>query len=190
MTPTFSGEMQLAGWRESHTSGAVVSFWLPDSSDLEVFKGLTARKGNISGHRMMAVLVEIGDDEQPVEQEAKKIENPITSIGEGFLREHGKGRELAKLAGMWCANWNGGFYAFIRPIYDIEMGGSGDGWGDVTPEVVGGYEQYCRHCILVICRIDSRAELDHNPQAAAIFHEKIRKPFAEFMGNRKGGRDD
>jgi hypothetical protein len=40
-----------------------VTFWLPDPSDLEVFRGMTARKSNIAGQRFMAVLVEVRDDE-------------------------------------------------------------------------------------------------------------------------------
>lgn len=56
----------LAGWKESHTSGATVTFWLPDSGDLDIFRGMTARKGNVAGQRFMCVLVEIGSGEEPV----------------------------------------------------------------------------------------------------------------------------
>lgn len=83
MNPTFQGEVQLAGWSETHTGGCKVTFWLPDSSDLDVFRALTVRKGNTSGHRMACVLVEIGEDERPVAPPKR-------------------GGELAKLAGMWC----------------------------------------------------------------------------------------
>ena len=92
--PTFSGEFQLAGWSESHNGGCKVTFWLADSSDLDAFRAMTVRKGNQSGHRLAAVLVEIGDDEQPVAQ--PEPEKP-------------KGGALAKLAGMLCADpefWN------------------------------------------------------------------------------------
>lgn len=84
MTPTFQGEVQLAGWSETHTGGCKVTFWLSDTSDLDVFRTLTVRKGNTSGHRLACVLVEIGDDEQPVDPAEMK------------------GGPLAKLAGMWC----------------------------------------------------------------------------------------
>jgi len=66
--PTFQGEVQLAGWRESHNSGATVTFWLPCSDDLGPFRGLTAKKGGLAGHRFACVLVEIGDDETPVDK--------------------------------------------------------------------------------------------------------------------------
>ena len=32
------------------------------------------------------------------------------------------------------------------------------------------------------CGITSRAELDHNAQAAALFHEAVRKPFVKWSG--------
>ena len=38
----------------------------------------------------------------------------------------------------------------------------------------------CATVIRYVCRISSRAELDHNKHAEVLFHEKIRKPFIEF----------
>lgn len=88
INPNFAGEMQLAGWSESHTGGCKVTFWLQSPDDLQAFRELTVRKGNTAGQRFMAALVEIGDDEQPV--------SPVT--------EKPKGGALAKLAGMWCSD--------------------------------------------------------------------------------------
>lgn len=87
MKPSFQGEVMLAGWQESHTAGAKITFWLPDAELLEPFKGMTAKKGNTAGQRFMAVLVEIGDDDQPIAPAEQT---------------KAKGGELARLAGMWC----------------------------------------------------------------------------------------
>lgn len=84
IAPLFSDEVQLAGWSDSHTSGAKVTFWLSDPALLEPFRGMTERKGKTAGQRLAMVLVEIGDDEKPVEQ-------PKEPIG-----------ELCRLAVMWC----------------------------------------------------------------------------------------
>ena len=89
MKPTFQGEVQLAGWSETHTGGCKITLWLSDPSDLDVFRALTVRKGNTAGHRLACVLVEIGDDERPVEPPAS---------------EKPKGGPLAKLAGQWCGD--------------------------------------------------------------------------------------
>ena len=59
ITPTFQGEALLRRWSESSTQGVQVTFALADSGDLEPLKAKT-------GKRFACVLVEIGDDEQPV----------------------------------------------------------------------------------------------------------------------------
>lgn len=100
MEALYNGEMQLAGWSDSHTGGAKVTFWLPDASDLEVFRTLTTRKGNTAGHRFGVALVEIGDDEQPVQASDKP-----------------KGGELAKLAGRLCQNQE--FWLFLTDVHAV-----------------------------------------------------------------------
>lgn len=92
ITPTFAGEMQLAGWSESHTGGCKVTFWLQSPDDLAAFRTLTTRKGNTAGHRFMAALVEVGDDEMPVQGGGETPPH----------QEKPKGGPLSKLAGMWC----------------------------------------------------------------------------------------
>lgn len=65
MNPTFQGEVQFRRWSDSSTQGVQVTFALPDSDALDPLKGM-------EGKRFMAVLVQIGDDEQPV------MGNPIS----------------------------------------------------------------------------------------------------------------
>jgi hypothetical protein len=103
ITPTFSGEMQLAAWSESHTGGCKVTFWLPTPQDLDAFRALTVRKGNHAGHRFMAVLVEVGDDEQPVQQPEP---------------EKAKGGALAKLAAMLGDDVE--FWKFLTHQFSLE----------------------------------------------------------------------
>ncbi len=66
MTPTFQGEVQLRRWSESSTQGVQVTFALADADDLEPLKIK-------SGRRFMAVLVEINDDETPVQPQSEPI---------------------------------------------------------------------------------------------------------------------
>jgi hypothetical protein len=58
----------LLGWRETHSSGATVTFLLSDVADLDAFRLATVKKGHVAGQRYMAVLVEVGEDELPVKQ--------------------------------------------------------------------------------------------------------------------------
>lgn len=152
MIPTFQGEIQLAGWSDTHNGGAKVAFWLPDAESLDVFKGLTAKKGNVAGHRFACVLVEIGEDELPVET----LSTPAAEIV--------KGGALARLAGMWCAD--SAFWAWL---------------GDTGLAVGVESERGCATAIRNICMVDSRAELDHCPLSAKIFNERIREPYRDFL---------
>lgn len=152
ITPNFAGEMQLAGWTDSHTAGCKVTFWLQSTEDLEAFRALTVRKGNQSGHRFMAVLVEVGDDEMPVPP-------PVP--------EKPKGGALSKLAGVWCNDQE--FQSWLWEAADYP--------GEPNPDL-------CAAVIRNWCRVESRAELDHDEEAAERFHRLIRGPFSKFMQAR------
>lgn len=114
----------------------------------------------------------------------KSVKNDGTALdmgraGVGQL----KGGQLARLAGRWCNDAL--FYAFIVPIYDRYMGGSGNGTGDLDiDEEEMTLADVCRHAILVMCNIESRAELDHDPVAADKFHKLIREPYAAWLKER------
>ena len=75
--------------------------------------------------------------------------------------EKPKGGELARLAGQLCQNPE------FREFHSFED------------------EEDAAHHIRFGCEIESRAELDHDPRAAAIFHECYRKPFLEWKEGRK-----
>lgn len=152
MTPTFSGEMQLAGWSESHTSGCKVTFWLSSSDELEAFRALTVRKGNTAGHRFMAALVEIGDDEQPVQSDIGKT-----------ISEKPKGGELARLAGIWCNEPK-----FWR-------------WVNASGFTAIDNDMQAAAYIRSVCEVESRAELDNNDRAGMRFQEMIRLPYMAYL---------
>lgn len=64
----FQGELMLLNWAESSTRGRTVTFQLSEDGDSHPFKDFTIRQGKRAGQRFMAVLVQIDDNEQPVEQ--------------------------------------------------------------------------------------------------------------------------
>ncbi len=51
---------------------------------------------------------------------------------------------------------------------------------DGVPYTVPMGEEMAKAFILNTCRVGSRNDLDKNPVAAQLFHEKIRKPFLEW----------
>lgn len=78
--PIFDDEVMLAGWNDSHNSGCKITFWFSDPRQLDIFRGLTVKKGNVAGHRFHMKLVEIGDGEIPVvRQPPAQLEAPHES---------------------------------------------------------------------------------------------------------------
>ena len=146
----------LAGWGETHNGGAKLTFWLPDATDLDVFRGLTVRKGNTAGQRFMAVLVEVGEDELPAPATDTKIFETA--------KEAVKGGQLSRVAAMLCQDPE-----FQDWIFDRK------GLTMLSPTV--DRQESAAALIRMVCGVESRAELDHNPAAAKIFHDEIRKPW-------------
>lgn len=185
--PAISLELMLAGWRESNTGGATVTFWLPGLAELDVFRAMTVRKGGKAGQRFMAALALLGEDELPVEApgttpEPKRAVAVAVAAGppcqSAPVVASFKGGPLSKLAGRWCGSET--FQRWARPVYDRSMGGDGSGWGDIGSAAMEPAE-FARHAILMLCDIESRRELDHDAGAAARFHDLVRRPFAAYM---------
>lgn len=78
-----------------------------------------------------------------------------------------KGAALSRAAAMMC---NGA--KFQRWVVS-RVGAAPDG---VSPS------QHAAQFVRDACGITSRAQLDHNAQAAALFHEAVRKPFVKWSG--------
>ena len=156
MTPTFTGELQLAGWSESHTGGCKVTFWLQSPDELTAFRALTVRKGNTAGHRFMAALVEIGDDELPVEPVAEP--KPREQLGDACY-----------WTVMRCHEPN--FWDFMDEKE----------WGNEVDSKFVYNKDVAAWAVKLICNITSRKELDTNPEANKIWHSEIRIPYMEYL---------
>lgn len=152
----FKGEVMLAGWSESHTGGAKVTFFLQDSDALEPFRNMTVAKGKIAGQRLMMVLVQVGDDEQPV-----PVQKP------------GKGPGLTRLAAMWCDQEQ--FQAWAKKTFP-------NAWATAEATTMFGKPaEIAAEVVRAICAVKSRAELDTNQAAQRIFHERIRLPYSATL---------
>ncbi len=67
----FQGELMLLNWSESSNRGRTVTFLLGEEGESHPFRDATIKNGKRAGQRYMAVLVQMGEDEQPVQQEQK-----------------------------------------------------------------------------------------------------------------------
>ena len=86
---------------------------------------------------------------------------------------------MSKLAGRWCSSYQ--FHEWIRPVYDLLMGGDGSGSGDIDCYPAITIDQFNTHAIYVLCGIESRVELDHDKVAEQKFHTLIRIPYGEWL---------
>lgn len=148
LTPTFHGEMLLRRWSESSTQGVQVTLALADSDDLGKFKGL-------EGKRFMAVLVQLGDDEQPVPPEPAKPA-PRERLG-----------DLAWRAVQWCKEPE--FIAWINSTTH-----NGVMWHVKS-------EDDAREFVCEMCQVGSRKELDATPAARTAFNQHIRGPYHKHL---------
>lgn len=157
-TPTFAGEVQLRRWSESNTQGVQVTFALADSSDLEKFRGL-------DGKRFMAVLVQIGDDERPIPPNSRE------------LKQREPLGDLCWRAVQWCKEPE--FAHFIGPVYYREFPGGLPGTPVIPTD--GPMEVFTKFAVQKLCGVESRKELDTNPEAARKFNQLIRGPYQKHL---------
>lgn len=64
----FQGEVQLLGWGETNTRGRTITLGLPSEGDGHPFSEARTKQGKKTGQLYQIVMVEIGDDNRPVEK--------------------------------------------------------------------------------------------------------------------------
>ncbi len=82
-----------------------------------------------------------------------------------------KGGELARLAGIFCSD--PGFQLWLSARFPEHH--------EEAPVALVG-EELAAHIVRTVCGVESRAELDHSPGAAELFHEEVRRPWIEKRG--------
>lgn len=155
----YNGQLQLASWAESER-GQSVRFWLDEEAERHPFAGYDKRTRTEQGSKFALVLVQLTDDNQPVDQVAQ-------GRAEAVEQARGK-RKLSAEAHLMVTG-----DAFLRymtmciPILDGQPPWTAD---------------RARRWVKWRVRIPSLADLDRDEEAAERFHELIRKPFAEWNG--------
>lgn len=151
-TPTFAGEVQFRRYSDTSTQGTQIVLALPDREALQSFIGL-------EGKRFMAVLVQIGDDEQPV------TGNPVSAnAGKSHIQREPLG-DLCWRAVQWCKEPE--FWDFLTRTY-------------MHNAVIEG-EDDAATAVKSICSVDSRKELDTMPHARDLFNSMIRTPYQKHL---------
>lgn len=135
-------EISLADWQDNPNSGAWVKFRLPDETHLEIYRGKNrAGRTQKFGQRYTMMLIEIDDDETPVNHERRmQMENPDK-----------KPMELPQLAGYLCT-----LPDFHKWIVETT--------GEPCPD-----KEAAAAFVRSLCGILSRRDLGTNEAAAEIF---------------------
>jgi len=155
--PMFVGEVQLAGWSDSHTGGSKITLWLPDPDELEPFRLMTARKGNHSGQRLLIMAVEINDDESLGSREPnvvtgneapEKIEPPKKPAG-----------PACSWLGIQCGNPL--FHSFLAEAYPTV-------WSHYQ-DTTGTAAERAASAVRYILAVKTRREVDGDARAMKAF---------------------
>ncbi len=154
MKTTFDGEVQFAGYADGSRGGPRITFRLTDREHLNTFAGL-------EGKRFMLAIVEIGDDEKP----AAPAPAPAKRERMGPLLELAV--RLAR---------DPRFQQWADQNYFVTLGVHFDGDIDGTLN-----HSIAKSFICGVCGVESRKDIDGNPEATKRFHELVRKPYAAWL---------
>lgn len=164
--PWWRGETMLAGGGNPLQSGMWVKFWFPDDDVDHPFVGCSARTQKLPGDLFDCVFVEVADDESLIDEKQRK------------LAEQGQRGEqrLAQYAALLGTN-----ELFLQWISETVL------MPDGKPREVAWWrtEDHVARWVRWICKIDSRAELDRNAEAAERFHKNVREPYSNWRHMRE-----
>lgn len=139
------------GGKWEHTVGATVAFQLEGYDALKGYTTLPTADLYGTGFMALLTLVQIGDDEVPIDQAAKDALDRL------------KGGPRSKHAAQLCKD----------PDFQVWVAGFVKGGKDD--------ESKAAHFTRDRCGITTRAELDHDPVAWAKFQRLVEGPFIRWM---------
>lgn len=154
---TYHSEVRFVRSAHSSKTGTTITLALPDSDELSKVAGF-------DGKRYMLALVEIGDDEQPVQQPSSPETGYTPPTPDVPAKP--RGGYAAKWLALRCAEPR--FWEFLNQA----PSGNGE-YVRSAPEAA----DLVRH----ICMVRSRAEIDNDTVALGAFHIKIRLPYMKWL---------
>lgn len=159
--PMFNGELMLMSGGQPLAQGFWVSFWLDDETDHHPFAGYRGRKGDRPGDMFSAAFVELDDDDSAIDQDKR------TRVEDAHARA---GQKLSQYCYLLCNNEM--FILYLEERALVNNKARSIHWWAKNNRVA--------RWVRWRCNIESRSDLDNNPEAAKIFHEQIREPYADW----------
>lgn len=146
----YDEEVMLKGWSDG-TSGWKLTLWIqPDDNGLHPFMD------HERGQMYALVMVELDDEERPINQKKRERAQQAKDASKGGYR-------LSSYAAILCQNEL--FWKFLsETVHDTDVRSAED----------------AAQCMRDMLGIESRSELDHDDDLARTFHDKIRRPFADW----------
>lgn len=153
----YNDEVMLAGWNDSQQHGHTVKFWLCNDKMGHPFEGLSRKQ------ELALALTELDDDNEPIDQQMRdRVE-----------KQHDTGRQkLSNVAAMLGRTPE--FWEWASST-DLVM----------QPDKVRD-EELAKLWIYQAMGIESRAELDRDPQLAQQFKLKILEPYQKWFNKNIG----
>jgi hypothetical protein len=168
--PVYSGDIQLAAWADTE-KGKTVKFWIDEEATQHPFAGYTKRSGTSPGALFMMLLVLIGDDERPIDEETE------AAIVRGASR-----RKLSQ--SVYNMINSPLFIRFMREqsraTADLEA------QGIYWDTVVKG-ETMVKRYIKRVLKIESLSSFDQDPEVQRKFEQVFAKKFRRWNGGGNEG---
>ena len=151
----YADQAMLAAWGDT-PSGQTVRLWLDEDSALHPFAGSRKRQGKDPGSVFQLVMVELAEDEQPVDQVQRSVV------------EHARKKQtLSQQAHLMISSPM--FVQYLK---------------ETRPGLVKNWDaDTARAYVKTILKIESLSDLDRHKGFADRFHEQVRKPYARWGGH-------
>lgn len=185
-------ETMLAAWKDSSSVGQSITLWLDNEVETHPFCGCTRRKASESGDVFALVLVELNDDDSPVDQhqrgdhadgagaapaDAEGAEVPQhTSANPFHARRGGSDRAgPAKAKGAAPRKFSSSVHLLVTSPRYVQWlretkGALVKEW---TPELAKRYTKK-------VIEVESLSDLDRDQRAVKRYHEHIARPYARW----------
>jgi len=163
-TTVYDDELMLKGWNDG-TSGWKVTFWMQGTDGLVTAHPFMEYE---KGDEFSLAIVELGDDEAPVDQVKRdRVETAVKHRKQG----------LSEFAALLCRTSE--FWGWLAAAHDVDFSVDGDATYPPPDASIRAREWLCKEL-----NIESRAELDSNTVVAGQFHATIRRPYADWVEDR------
>jgi hypothetical protein len=192
-----SFDLMLMAWKDSSTAGQQVSFWIDDEPTAHPFCGCAYRRNGTPGDVFALVLVELDDEDKPIDQERRdRLDGPGAAPPSGLHDGQATGgapppaaqtgdRASAALPGSHAPTGkraargtgaprklsSSAHLLVSSPLFVRYL-------AETKPTLVKEWSgDKARVYAKKLIKVESLSDLDRDPEAVRRFHELIRKPY-------------